>query len=132
MHQHYTFPRGSAAVVQIKIKFMSTSQSYRDLFRRPTLFDDLNLFQSLLGSKDLIPDLALALINIIRAELEQPQKQGPFAYRRYAEVMTCFCAQMPGIYEQVAAAWQQRRRNAASARLPESLEQETPPPEVVK
>jgi len=49
---------------------MPISPRHRALFRRPDTLDDLNLFQLLLDSKDLIPDLALALINIIRAELE--------------------------------------------------------------
>jgi len=88
---------------------MPTSQNYRDLFHPPSTLDKLNFFQSLLDSKELICDLALAFILIIRAELEQPQKQSPSAYRRYSEVITYLCVQMPEVYEQVVDAWQQRR-----------------------
>lgn len=87
---------------------MPTSQNHRDLFRHPSTIDKLNFFQSLLDSKELISDLALAFILIIRAELEQPEKQSPSAYRRYSEVITCLCAKMPDVYEQVVDAWQQR------------------------
>lgn len=88
---------------------MPTSQNYRDLFRHPSTVDKLNFFQSLLNAKDLISDLALALIIVIRAELEKPNQQSPAAYRRYAEVITTLCTQMPEIYEQVSDAWRQRR-----------------------
>jgi hypothetical protein len=90
---------------------MPISQRHRDLFRRPGILDHLNLFQLLLDAKDLIPDLALALINIIRAELEQPPRQVPAAYRRYSTVTRSLCIQMPEVYDQVVDAWRQRRRN---------------------
>jgi hypothetical protein len=88
---------------------MPTSQNHRDLFRPSNTLDELNLFRSLVDARDLTPDLTLALINIVRSELEKPQKQSPAAYRRYSEVITCLCTQMPEIYEQAVAAWQQRR-----------------------
>jgi hypothetical protein len=69
----------------------------------------LNFFQSLLDSKELISDLALALIIIIRADLEHPQKQSASVYRHYSDVITSLCRQMPEIYEQVVIAWRQRR-----------------------
>ncbi len=104
---------------------MPTSQNHRDLFRHPNTVDKLNFFQSLFDSKDLIFDLALALIIIIRAELEQPQKQSASAYRRYAEVIRSLCAQMPEMYEQVVNAWRQRRPDLF-ARPIESLKREPP------
>ena len=94
---------------------MPTSQSYRDLFRTPSTIDKLNFLQLLLDSKDLISDLALALINIVRAELEQPHKQSASAYRRYAAVTDSLCKQMPDVYARVVRAWQQRRRGIPSA-----------------
>ena len=105
---------------------MPTSQNQRDLFRPPSTLDKLNFFQSLLDSKDLICDLALAFILIIRAELEQPQKQSPSVYRRYAEVITGLCVQMPEVYEQVVAAWQQRRPIVIAR--PVGLPQQEPKP----
>lgn len=88
---------------------MPTSQNYRELFRHPSTVDKLNFFQSLLNAKDLISDLALALIIVIRTELEKPERQSPAAYRRYTEVIEALCTQMPEVYEQVAEAWRQRR-----------------------
>lgn len=102
---------------------MPTSQCPRDLFCPPSTLDELNFFRSLLDSKDLTCNLTLALINIVRAELEKPQKQGPAAYRRYSEVVTSLYKQMPDVYEQVVAAWQQRRRDS-SAPLPEPAKRE--------
>jgi len=90
---------------------MPISPRHRALFRRPDTLDDSNLFQLLLDAKELIPDLALALINIIRVELEQRQRQGPAAYRRYSEVTRSLCLQMPEVYDQVVDAWRQRQRN---------------------
>lgn len=91
---------------------MSIPQGRRDLFRNPNTVDKLNFLQTLLESKDLISDLALALINIIRSELEQPQKQNAAAYRRYSQVITSLCTQVPDVYEHVVKAWWQRRQNA--------------------
>jgi hypothetical protein len=97
---------------------MPISQGHRDLFRDPNTVDKLNFFQSLLDSKDLISDLALALINIIRSELERPQRQSASAYRRYSEVTGSLCKQMPEVYGQVVEAWQQRRQEASSVKPP--------------
>lgn len=94
------------------------SQNHRDLFRIPNTVDKLNLLQALLDLKDLTSDLALALINIIRAELAQPQKQSASAYRRYAEVLRCLCTQMPEVYEQVVRDWQQKRQASNPPRSP--------------
>jgi hypothetical protein len=88
---------------------MPISQNHRDLFRPSNTLDELNLFLSLVDTRDLTSDLTLALINIVRSELEKPQKQSSAAYRRYSEVITCLCTQMPEIYEQVVDTWQQRR-----------------------
>ena len=107
---------------------MPTSQSHRDLFRHPSTVDKLDFFQSLLDSKELISDLALAFIIIIRAELEQPQKQSASAYRRYAEVIRSLCAQMPDVYNQVVNAWRQRRPDLFARPL-ESLKRDPEPPE---
>ncbi|HEX2997160.1 MAG TPA: hypothetical protein VHP14_20225 [Anaerolineales bacterium] len=93
---------------------MPISQNHRDLFRAPNTSDRLNLLQSLVDLKDLTSDLALALINIVRAELEQPQKQNASVYRRYAEVIICLYQQMPDVYQQMVHAWQERRRGTQS------------------
>lgn len=91
---------------------MSTSQNFHDLFRNPGILDQLNLLLALAESQHLTSDLTLALINIVRAELEQPQKQSSSAYRRYSEVTNCLDRQVPEIYEQVVHAWRQRRWEA--------------------
>lgn len=107
---------------------MPTSQSHRDLFRPSNTLDELNLFRSLVDARDLTSDLTLALINIVRSDLEKPQKQSPTAYRRYSEVITCLDKQMPELYEQVVAAWQQRRP-VVIARPMGSAQQESRPSE---
>ncbi|HMB25144.1 MAG: hypothetical protein ACM33V_05695 [Chloroflexota bacterium] len=94
---------------------MSISQDHRDLFRTPNTSDRLNLLQSLVDLKDLTSDLALALINIVRAELEQPQKQNASVYRRYAEVIICLYQQMPEVYQQMVHDWQEKRGASQSA-----------------
>lgn len=95
---------------------MPTPYDHRDLFRASNTSDRLNLLQSLVDLKDLTSDLALALINIVRAELEQPQKQNASVYRRYAEVIICLYQQMPEVYQQMVHAWQERRGASQSAR----------------
>ncbi len=89
-----------------------------DLFRNPSTVDKLDLLQSLSDAQDLTSDQALALINIIRSELGRPQTQNASTYRRYSEVTTSLSRQMPEVYEQMAAAWTQRRQAAASAGSP--------------
>lgn len=103
---------------QYWIKHVPISRDHRELFRIPNTLDKLNLLQYLAGGQDLTSDLALALINIIRAELEHPQKQTSSAYRRYSEVTASLHRQMPEVYEQMATAWQQRRRGDASVASP--------------
>jgi hypothetical protein len=103
---------------------MPTSQDHRDLFRPSNTLDELNLFRSLVDARDLTPDLTLALINIVRSDLEKPQRPSSAAYRRYSEVITCLDKQMPELYGQVVAAWQQRRP-VVIARPMESSQQET-------
>src|SRR5512142_3059147 len=92
---------------------MPLSLNHRDLFHIPDTMDKLNLLQSLSYYKDLTSDHALALINIVRADLEQPQGASASMYRRYSEVTTSLRRQMPDVYEQMAAAWQQRRQGNA-------------------
>jgi hypothetical protein len=106
---------------------MPTPHNYRDLFRHPGTIDKLNFFKSLLDSRELISDLALALIVIIRSELEQPQKQSASAYRRYSDMIICLCTEMPEVYKQVVDTWRQRRQGA---RLPEIRDEKPQPANV--
>src|SRR6266487_748136 len=95
---------------------MPISQDHHDLFRSSDISDKLDLLQSLLDSKDLTSDKALALLNIIRGEFEQPQRHNSSVYRRYSQVMEFLHKQMPEVYEQVVNAWQQRRPVAPSTK----------------
>jgi hypothetical protein len=105
---------------------MPISQDHRALFRCPGTTDKLNLLQSLADAKDLTSIQALALIHIIRAELEQPQKQSASAYRRYSEVIRSLRVQMPDIHEQVVNLWQQRQQASSAMPTTESEEREPP------
>src|SRR5512146_565229 len=97
---------------------MPLSLNHPDLFRIPNTMDKLNLLQSLSYYKDLTSDQAHALINIIRADLERPQGPNPSAYRRYSEVTASLRRQLPDVYEEMANAWQQRRRGGTPAESP--------------
>ncbi len=114
---------------------MDTSQSRRALFHgSDTASDKLDLFQSLLDSKDLTSDQALALLNIIRPELEKPQRQGRSIYRQYARVMGSLHEQMPEVYEKVLSLWQPKQERQPVEAPPDTApataaEQAEPPVE---
>lgn len=99
---------------------MSLSQDHNSLFRRSDISDQLSLMQSLLNSKDLTPAEAIALLNIIRVELEAPQPHRSSVYRRYAQVMQSLSREMPDVHEQVVQAWEAKKAN---------LQTKTPPAE---
>src|ERR1051325_6971899 len=103
---------------------MPLSQDHHDLFHQPTVSDHLNLFQSLLDTKDLTSEKALALHNIIRTELERPQ-QNRSVYRRYSQVMESLHREMPEVYEQVVNGWQEKRQVITST--PRAVEAERTP-----
>ena len=86
---------------------MPISEERHNLFHSSGIADKLSLFQSLLDSKDLDADEALALLNNIHAELEQPRGQSSSVYVRYAEVMESLQRQMPEVHQEVAARWQE-------------------------
>jgi X-linked retinitis pigmentosa GTPase regulator len=79
------------------------------LFRKPSAAEKLDLFQSLLDSKDLTFDQALALLRTIRADLENPKANRSSVYVRYGQLMESLHKQLPEVYEQVANAWRTKR-----------------------
>jgi hypothetical protein len=101
-----------------EVKRMSLSQDYNNLFRRSDIADQLRLMESLLDSKDLTPAQAIALLNIIRVELDAPQPHRSSIYRRYAQVMQSLRSEMPEVHEQVVQAWEAKRANLQTKRKP--------------
>src|ERR1051325_10518132 len=97
---------------------MAIFQNRHDLFRRSGTSDKLTLFQSLLDSKELTSDQALALLTAIRNELEQPQQRSSSHYRQYAKAIESLHRSMPDVYEQVVDAWQQKRQPPAPPQSP--------------
>ena len=88
---------------------MPDSRNHYDLFRKSSAAEKLDLFQSLLDSKDLTFDQALALLRTIRADLENPKANRSSVYVRYGQLMESLHKQMPEVYEQVANAWRTKR-----------------------
>ncbi len=93
---------------------MPISQDHHDLFHSSGTSDKLDLFQSLLDSKDLTSDEALALLNSIHRELQHPQEHKSSMHIRYAEAMESLRKQMPEIHEQILNSWRQRGGNVQS------------------
>jgi hypothetical protein len=104
---------------------MPTSQSHRQLFQDSNTLDKLNLFQSLLDAGSLNSDEALALLNTIHAELEQPQGDHS-AYARYAEVMEALHAKMPQVHEDVSVNWQKLRSGRQTSEKDEETLEDNP------
>src|SRR5215212_4765385 len=88
---------------------MSISENHRDLFFHSATSGKLDLFQSLLDSKDLTFEEALALLSAVHAELEQPKAHLSSMYIHYAEMVESLHQQMPEIHDQVVDAWRAQR-----------------------
>ena len=88
---------------------MPISGTYRDLFVHAATPGKLDLFQSLLDTKELTFDEALALLSAVHVELEKPKAHPSSMYMRYAESIEGFHQQMPEVHDQVVDAWRVRR-----------------------
>ena len=88
---------------------MIDSGNRQHLFRKSSAAEKLDLFQSLLDSKEISVDTALALLSTIRVELEHPKANPSSVYVRYGQLVDILHAQMPEVYDQVANAWRTRR-----------------------
>ncbi len=88
---------------------MPISENHRDLFFHSATSGKLDLFRSLLESKDLTFDEALALLSAVHAELEQPKAHPSSMYIHYADMVEYLHQQMPEIHDQVVNAWRARR-----------------------
>ena len=83
---------------------MPISKDHHELFHNSSTLDKINLFQTLLDSKDLTSMEALALLNTVHMELEKPQ-HAPAVYTQYAEMMEALRRKMPDLYEEVYRKW---------------------------
>jgi hypothetical protein len=88
---------------------MPITENHRDLFVHAVTPGRLDLFQSLLDTKELTFDEALSLLSAVHVELEKPKAQPSSMYIRYAETIETFHQQMPEIHDQVVDAWRARR-----------------------
>ena len=88
---------------------MPDSGNRQHLFRKSSAAEKLDLFQSLLDSKEITVDTALALLSTIRAELENPKANPSSVYVRYGQLVESLYKQMPDMYDQIVSAWRTRR-----------------------
>jgi hypothetical protein len=86
---------------------MPISQDHHNLFQSSNALDKLTLLQSLLDAGALTSDEALALLNSIHTELEQPEGHTRAVYTQYAEVMESLRIKTPNIYHDISTKWQQ-------------------------
>jgi hypothetical protein len=84
---------------------MIPAQTYKNLFRRATTSDLLLLLRSMLDSRDLRPQDALALAGAVHAGLRKPGERNGSAYAQYARTMALLRHEMPETHEHVVANW---------------------------
>lgn len=84
---------------------MLLSESHKDLFRPAATSDVLSLFQTLLESRDILPQEALALAGAVHAGLRKPRGQAGTVYAGYARAMALLRYALPEIHEHVTANW---------------------------
>jgi hypothetical protein len=89
---------------------MPTSGNHRDLFVHAATPGRLDWFQSLLDTKELTFEEALALLSAVHVELEKPKAHPSSMYMRYAEAIEIFHQQMPEVHDQVVDAWRAKRK----------------------
>jgi len=85
---------------------MTTPSSLRILFQQATTADWISFFQSLLDTKDLSPDEALALASLIHARLRNPTSHNGTNYAQYARIMAALNHHLPDTFQHVATNWQ--------------------------
>lgn len=84
---------------------MLLSEPHKDLFRPAATSDVLTMFQSLLESRDIPPQEALALAGAVHAGLRKPREQSGAVYAGYARAMALLRYALPEIHEHVTANW---------------------------
>lgn len=84
---------------------MTISSTRKDLFRKPTIKDKLNLFQLLLDAQALTVDLTLALLKIIHEDLNNHQKPDRTVFRSYAGLVSSLRYHVPEMFQQVIDGW---------------------------
>jgi len=84
----------------------SMSNYHKNLFRIPTISENIALFRSLLDSYEIKPAEALALSGSIHAELRKVKGQDGSAYANYAQTMALLNYYLPDVHQHVVANWQ--------------------------
>lgn len=100
---------------------MTISSNRKDLFRKPTISDKLNLFQLLFDVKELTADLALALLKIIHEDLNNHQKPDRTVFRRYAGLVASLRYHVPEMFQQIIEVWKAQQKS-----LPAAASDDTP------
>jgi len=95
---------------------MSISQNYKELFRYTTITEIVSMFQSLLDSRDIAPDEALALAGAIHADLRNLQGSDGSIYARYARTMALMNHHMPHVHQHVVVNWRLLRAKSSAAK----------------
>lgn len=84
---------------------MSPSQTNKELFRHASTSDLLSQLRSMLDSRDLGPQEALALAGAVHAGLRNPSERNGSGYARYARTMALLRHEMPEVHAHVVANW---------------------------
>jgi hypothetical protein len=92
---------------------MSISQNYKELFRYPTITEIVSTFQSLLDSRDIASDEALAFAGVIHANLRSLQGNDGYIYAKYAQAMAFLLHTMPDVYNHVVSNWRLPSKNSS-------------------
>ena len=71
------------------------------------------MFQSLLVSRDIAPDEALAFAGIIHANLRSLQGNDGSVYAKYAQAMAFLLHTMPDVYNYVVSNWRLPSANSS-------------------
>lgn len=100
---------------------MNSSSINKNFFRPPTPADKLNLFQLLLESNQINPDLALALLKVIHGELSREQNTELSAYKLYAEVIEVLRFNKSDLLQHIVDIWNAGRGMNSEANDPEWL-----------
>ena len=82
------------------------SKFHQDLFRIPTISENIALFRSMLDSHEIKPGEALALSGSIHAELRRVEGRDGSVYAGYARTMALLNYHKPDVLQHVVANWQ--------------------------
>ena len=100
---------------------MTISRDYNKLFHQSTTAETLTMLQSLVDTRDVQPDEALALLGSVHADLRQSKGKDGSIYARYAQTMESLRHQMPEVHQHVVVNWQIRQSGSDTSNYDEFI-----------